>query len=125
MANKRIGAKKGTTNEKFAIDQLQAKEIVHYDSATAGIFGVLNDEIEAFIDDESEADLAAGKYIGRIRMLNVAIPAEEYGFVFRHGNSEAKNAADKVIATKRANGDLQALFRKYISIYKAVDTNGI
>jgi polar amino acid transport system substrate-binding protein len=125
LDGKRIGAKKGTTNEKFALNQLHAAETVHYDSATAGIFGVLNDEIDAFVDDENEADLAVGKYIGRIRMLNVAIPAEEYGFVFRHGNSEAKNAADKVISAKRGNGDLQALFRKYISIYKAVDSNGI
>ena len=45
--------------------------------------------------------------------------------MFRHGNTEAKNAADKVIAAKRANGDLQALFRKYISIYKTIDANGI
>ena len=120
-----IGAEKGTTNEEFAINKILAKDIVHYDTATIGILGLLKNEIEAFIDDESEADLAASKYIGRIRMLNIAIPAEEYGFVFRQGNSEAKAAADKVIAAKRANGDLQALFRKYNSIYKAVDSNSL
>ena len=125
LDGKIIGAKKGTTNEAYAVNELHAGETVHYDNATGGIIGLLNNEIDAFIDDENEADLAAGKYIGRIRMLNIAIPAEEYGFVFRHGNSEVKNVADKVIAAKRANGDLQALFRKYISIYKAIDTNGI
>ena len=119
-----IGAEKGTTNEDYAVNELRAKT-VHYDNATEGIVGLLNHEIDAFIDDETEADLAVGKYIDRIEMLNVSIPAEEYGFIFRHGNSEAKNAADKVIATKRANGDLQALFRKYISIYKAIDVNGL
>ena len=58
-------------------------------------------------------------------MLNIAIPTEEYGFVFRQGNSEAKAAADKVIAAKRANGDLQAIFRKYNTGYKAIEANGI
>ena len=125
LEDKVIGAEKGTTNEDFAVNKLLAKETVHYDNATEGIFGLLKNEIDAYIDDESEADLAAGKYIGRIKMLNVAIPAEEYGFIFRQGNSEAKNAADKVIAAKRGTGDLQALFRKYISIYKTLDTNGI
>ena len=125
LEDKVIGAEKGTTNEEFAVNKLLASKTVHYDNASEGIIGLLNKEIDAFIDDESEADLAAGKYIGRIKMLNVAIPAEEYGFIFRHGNSEAKNAADKVIAAKRGNGDLQALFRKYISIYKALDTNGL
>ena len=120
-----IGAEKGTTNEEFAVNKVLAQEVIHYDNASVGIIGLLNKEIEAFIDDESEADLAAGKYIGRIRMLNVAIPAEEYGFVFRQGNSEAKAAADKVITAKRANGDLQALFRKYNAIYKAVDSNSL
>jgi polar amino acid transport system substrate-binding protein len=124
LEHKIVGAEKGTTNEDFAVNQLHA-ETVHYDNATEGIFGLLNHEIDAYVDDETEADLAVGKYIDRIEMLDVSIPAEEYGFVFRHGNSEAKNAADKVIAAKRANGDLQALFRKYISIYKTIDANGI
>ena len=121
----RIGAEKGTTNEEFATDKLHASKVYHYDNATEGIMGLLKNEIDAYIDDEGEAELAAGKYVGRIRMLNVPIPSEEYGFVFRHGNTEAKDAADKVIAAKRANGDLQALFRKYISIYKTIDLNGI
>ena len=125
LEGKLIGAKKGTTNEAYALNELHAGKTVHFDNATGGIIGLLNQEIDAFIDDENEADLAAGKYIGRIRMLNIAIPAEEYGFVFRHGNTEIKKAADKVIAAKRANGDLQALFRKYISLYKAVNSNGI
>ena len=124
LEHKVIGAEKGTTNEDYAVNELHAKTI-HYDNATEGIIGLLNHEIDAYIDDEAEADLAVGKYIDRIRMLDIAIPAEEYGFVFRHGNSEVKAAADKVIAAKRGNGDLQALFRKYISIYKTLDTNGL
>ena len=124
LEHKVVGAEKGTTNEDYAVNELHSKTI-HYDNATEGIIGLLNHEIDAYIDDETEADLVVGKYIDRIEMLNVSIPAEEYGFVFRHGNTEAKNAADKVIAAKRANGDLQALFRKYISIYKTIDANGI
>ena len=120
-----VGAKKGTTNEDFAVNKLHAREVFHYDNATQGIIGLLNREIDAFVDDEGEADLAASKYIGRIRMMNVAIPAEEYGFAFRNGNSEAKAAADKVIAEKRANGDLQAMFRRYNTRFRAVETNGL
>ena len=58
-------------------------------------------------------------------MLNIAIPAEEYGFAFNLNNSEAKAAADKVIAAKRANGELQALFRKYNTRYKTIEANGL
>ena len=125
LDGKNIGAEKGTTNEEYAVNQLHAKKTFHYDNATEGIMGLLKNEIDAYIDDESEADLAAGKYVGRIKMMNVSIPAEEYGFAFRIGNSEVKAAADKVIEAKRHNGDLQALFRKYISIYKTIDLNGI
>lgn len=125
LDGKIIGAEKGTTNEEYGVDKLHAKKTVHYDNATEGIMGLLKNEIDAYIDDESEADLAAGKYVGRVKMLNVAIPAEEYGFAFRIGNTEVKAAADKVIDAKRHNGDLQALFRKYISIYKTIDLNGI
>ena len=120
-----IGAKKGTTNADFASNQLQAKEVFHYDSATQGIIGLLNHEIDAFIEDEAEADLAVGKYIGRVKMMDIAIPAEEYGFVFRIGDDEAKAAADKVITDKRTHGELQALFHRYNTRYKAIETNGL
>lgn len=125
LENKVIGAKKGTTNEDFAVNQLHAKMTEHFDSATQGIMALLNKEIDAFVDDEGEADLAAGKYIGRVKMMNVAIPAEEYGFAFRNGNTEAKAAADKVIAGKRASGELQLLFRKYNTRYKELEANGL
>ena len=125
LAHKTIGAKKGTTNEDFAVTKLHAKSTQHFDNATEGIIALIDREIDAFIDDESEADLAAGKYIGQVKMLNIAIPAEEYGFAFNLNNSEAKAAADKVIAAKRANGELQALFRKYNTRYKTIEANGI
>ena len=120
-----VGAKKGTTNEDFAINQLRAREVFHYDNATQGIIGLLNREIDAFVEDEAEADLAAGKYIGRVRMMEIAIPAEEYGFVFQMDNTNAKEAADKVITEKRRTGELQALFLRYNTRYKAVESNGI
>lgn len=125
LAHKTIGAKKGTTNEDFAVNKLHARTTQHFDNATEGIIALIDRDIDAFIDDESEADLAAGKFIGQIKMLNIAIPAEEYGFAFRHGNSEAKAAADKVIAEKRANGDLQVLFRRYNTRFKALEANGM
>ena len=125
LAHKTIGAKKGTTNEDFAVTKLHAKSTQHFDNATEAIIALIDREIDAYIDDEGEADLAAGKYIGRVKMLNVAIPAEEYGFAFRHGDTEAKAAADKVIAAKRANGDLQAMFRRNNNRYKAIEANGI
>jgi len=125
LAHKTIGAKKGTTNEDFAVTKLHARATQHFDNATEAIIALIDREIDAYIDDEGEADLAAGKYIGRVKMLNEAIPAEEYGFAFRNGNSEAKAAADKVIAEKRANGDLQAMFRRYNNRYKAIEANGI
>ena len=125
LAHKTIGAKKGTTNEDFAVTKLHAKSTQHFDNATEAMVALIDREIDAFIDDESEADLAAGKYIDKIKMLNIAIPAEEYGFAFNLNNSEAKAAADKVIAAKRANGELQALFRKYNTRYKTIEANGI
>lgn len=125
LAGKAVGAQKGTTNEDFAIEQIHAKETFLYNNGTEGVIGLLNNEIDAYVEDEEGADLVAGKYIGRVKMMDVALPAEEYGFAFRNGNTEAKAAADKIINEKRSSGDLQTLFRKYNSLYKEIDTNGI
>ncbi len=125
LDGKFVGAKKGTTNDNFAVNSLHAKEVFHYDNATQGIIALLNHEIDAFVEDEAEADLAVGKYIGRIKMMDISLPAEEYAFVFQNGNSEAKAAADKVITGKRSSGELQSLFHRYNTRYKSVETNGL
>ena len=97
----------------------------HYDNAEEGIRGLLNIEIEAYVDDESEVEFAMEKHKGQVKTMQVVIRSEEYGFAFRLGNAEAKAAADRVIEAKRRNGDLQALFRKYTSIYKTIGLDGI
>ena len=125
LLGKVIGAKRGSTNEAFADSQLHAREIYHYDNATQGVIGLLNNEIDAYVDDEDEADLAAGKYIGKVKMLNIALPAEQYAFPFKIGNNEVKAAANKVIEEKRANGEIQALFHRFNTRYKAIETNGL
>ncbi len=125
LDGKVVGAEKGTTNEEYAVNKLRAKKTIHYDNAAEGILGLLNNEIDAYVDDESEAEFALEKHKGKIKMMQIAIRAEEYGFAFRLGNTEAKAAADRVIEAKRRNGDLQALFRKYTSIYKTIGLDGI
>ena len=125
LDGKVVGAEKGTTNEEYAVNKLRAKKTIHYDNAAEGILGLLNNEIDAYVDDESEAEFAMEKHKGQIKMMQISIRAEEYGFAFRLGNTEAKAAADRVIEAKRRNGDLQALFRKYTSIYKTLELNDI
>ena len=125
LDGKVVGAEKGTTNEEYAVSKLRAKKTVHYDNAEEGIRGLLNNEIDAYVDDEIEIQFAMDKHKGQVRMMQVAIRPEEYGFAFRLGNDEAKTAADKVIDAKRRNGDLQALFRKYTSIFKTIGLDNI
>ena len=125
LNGKKIGAKKGTTNEEYAATMLRAGKLYHYDNPNQGVMGLLNQEVDAYVDDEGEAELIAGKYAGRIRMLDIVIPAEEYGFAFQPDDVETKAAADRVIDAKRRNGDLPALFRKYNSIYMTLDLNFI
>lgn len=120
LEGKVIGAEKGTTNEEYAVDKLHAKKTVHYDNAEEGIRALRNNEIDAYVDDESVIEFAMDKHKGQVKIMQVVIRPEEYGFAFRLGNAEAKAAADKVIEAKRRNGDLQALFRKYTSIYKTI-----
>lgn len=125
VEGKVIGAQKGSTHEAYAKERLHAKETKHFDSATEGIVLLLNHEIDALVDDEAEADLAAGKFIGRVRMLDVAIPAEDFGFAFRNGDTTAKAAADKIITEKRESGEIPSLFFKYNLMYKQVQTSGL
>jgi polar amino acid transport system substrate-binding protein len=125
LNGKVIGAKKGTTNEEYAATMLQAGKMQHYDNPTQGVMGLIDHEVDAYVDDEGEAELIAGKYAGKIRMLDIVIPAEEYGYAFQLDDLETKEAADKVIGAKRRNGELPALFRKYNSIYMTLDLNDI
>ena len=125
LKGKVIGAKKGTMSEDFAVDELQAEKTVHFDNAMQGILGLLEHKIDAYVDDNGEVDLASEKIMSldgrKVKMLDVTIPLEEYGFAFQINNTVAKAAADKVIDTKRIRGEINALFRKYTSIYMTLD----
>ena len=113
----------------FAIEELQAEKTVHFDNSMQGILGLLEHKIDAYIDDGGEADLASDKIASidgrRVKKLDVSIPLEEYGFAFQLGNTDAKAAADKVIDTKRHRGEINALSRKYTSIYMTLDLENL
>jgi polar amino acid transport system substrate-binding protein len=125
LKGKIVGAKKGTKSEDYAVDEIHAKKTIHFDNAMQGILNLLDHKIDAYIDDDGEADLAAEKISNidgrRVKTLDVSIPLEEYGFAFHIDNADAKAAADKVIDTKRHRGEINALFRKYKSIYMTLD----
>lgn len=123
LSGKKIGAKKGTTNEEFAGNMLQAGKVYHYDNPNQAVMGLISHEIDAYVDDEGEAELIAGKNAGKVKMLDMVIPAEEYGYAFQLGDAETKAAADKVIDAKRRSDELPALFRKYNAIYMTLDIN--
>lgn len=127
LTGKVIGAKNGTKSKDHAVDELHAEKTVHYDNAMQGIMGLLNHEIDAYIDDDGEADLAANKIAGlegkKVKMLDASIPLEEYGFAFHPDRVELKAAADKVIDRKRFRGEIKVLIRKYTSIYMTIDHN--
>lgn len=129
LKGKVIGAKRGTKSEDFAIEELQAEKTVHFDNSMQGILGLLEHKIDAYIDDGGEADLASDKIASidgrRVKKLDVSIPLEEYGFAFQLGNTDAKAAADKVIDTKRHRGEINALSRKYTSIYMTLDLENL
>ena len=125
LKGKVIGAKKGTKSEDFSVGTLQAEKTVHFDNAMQGILGLLDHKIDAYVDDDGEADLASDKIASidgrRVKMLDISIPLEEYGFAFQLDNTEAKAAADNVIETKRLRGEINALSRMYMSIYMTLD----
>ena len=127
LDGKVIGAKKGTKSEDFAVDGLHAEKTVHYDNAMQGILGLLNHEIEAYVEDGGEADLATDKIADldgrRVKMLDVSFPLEEYGFAFHIDSRDLKAAVDKVIDRKRFRGEIKVLLRKYTSIYMTLDLN--
>ena len=129
LKGKVIGAKKGTMSEDFAVEELQAEKTVHFDNSMQGILALLEDKIDAYVDDDGEADLASDKIASldgrKVKMLDISIPLEEYGFAFPIENTEAKAAADRVIDTKRHRGEINALFRKYTSIYMTLDLSNL
>ena len=119
LRGKRFGVMEGTTNEAFVEEELGA-ETIHYDNAAQGIMGLLNNEIDAYIDDEKQADLAADKFIEGVKQLGIALPQEPYGFAFHKGDDKVKAVADKIITEKRENGELEKLFEKYNKLCKEI-----
>jgi len=118
LKGKRIGARIGTIHVAFVSDELDTFPCL-FDDDKPGFGSLLNKEIDAYVLDETQADLAADKY-NEIRPLGISLPQANYAFAFQKGDDKAKAVADKIIKEKRGNGELEKLFGKYNTLCKEI-----
>ncbi|MCO6540407.1 MAG: transporter substrate-binding domain-containing protein [Gilliamella sp.] len=119
LKGKRVGLQKGTTYPKYLIDKFPDMKAVSYDSYQYAILDLKAKRIDAIVS----SSIVAGEWLGKetdIVALSDKITDHDYfgeglGIAIRKGNEKLLNQFDQAIDKLKANGELDAIYKKWFN----------
>ncbi|OCG75061.1 transporter substrate-binding domain-containing protein [Gilliamella sp. Occ4-3] len=119
LKGKRVGLQKGTTYPKYLSDKFPDMKAVSYDSYQYAILDLKAKRIDAIVS----SSIVAGEWLGKetdIVALSDKITDHDYfgeglGIAIRKGNEKLLNQFDQAIDKLKANGELDAIYKKWFN----------
>jgi polar amino acid transport system substrate-binding protein len=112
VEGKVVGAQLGTTGADYAKDRTKASSVRTYDLIDDAFNALEANQVEAVIND-----CPVSKYAERAHKNLVVVQAintnELYGFPFKKGSDELRNAVDKELAKLKEDGELEKISNKW------------
>jgi ABC-type amino acid transport substrate-binding protein len=113
VAGKVIGAQLGTTGADYAKNHTKASSVRTYDLIDDAFNALEAGQVQAVIND-----CPVSKYAERAHKDLVVVQAiqtnEQYGFAFKKGSDELRNAVDKQLAELKKSGELARISDKWL-----------
>ncbi|KDN10049.1 transporter substrate-binding domain-containing protein [Gilliamella sp. Imp1-1] len=119
LKGKQVGLQKGTTYPKYLSDKFPDMKAVSYDSYQYAILDLKAKRIDAIVS----SSIVAGEWLGKetdIVALSDKITDHDYfgeglGIAIRKGNEKLLNQFDQAIDKLKANGELDAIYKKWFN----------
>jgi polar amino acid transport system substrate-binding protein len=111
-----VGVQLGTTNEKKAIELVGEKRVKSFDTFDAAVIALMAKSVDAVIIDEPAALGFIAQNKDKLKIVGERLTSEDLGFVFSKG-SELIGPINAVLAAMKADGTLDALYKKWFVEY--------
>ena len=115
LAGRAIGVQSGTTGEEYAKAQLPAGATLRSFTGADEMFTALKaGQIDAVLQDLPVSAYHAEKSGDTAVSARLATEPEQYGFVFRKGNTALRDAADKALSELKSSGRHAEILKRYL-----------
>jgi polar amino acid transport system substrate-binding protein len=116
LKGKKVGVQTGTTNdEKASSLQKEGKvgEVKRYENFALAIKALMNKDIDAVIIDSYAADGYIAVNPGKLKKVGEPFTSEALGIALKKGDAALKPAFDAALVAMKADGTLDALYKKW------------
>lgn len=117
LKGKTVCVQIGTTGAKYATTNLQAAEVVQFNTAPESYLELVTGRCVAAINDKPVNDyyLASGKAFKAVHSLDEVLSAESYGIAIAKGNEKIKAIVDAGFDNIKKNGEYTKIYDKWFS----------
>jgi polar amino acid transport system substrate-binding protein len=116
LTGKNVGVQTGTTNdEKASSLQKEGKvgDVRRYENFALAVKALMNQDIDAVIIDSYAADGFISLNKDKIKKVGEPFTSEALGVALKKGDAALKQAVDAAIIQMKADGTLDALYKKW------------
>ena len=115
LAGKKIGTQRGTTGYLYCSDDFGDENVVAYDNGLTAVQMLNNGQVDCVVIDNAPAKEFIAANPG-LKLLDTAYVEESYAIGVGKGNTELKDAINTALEELKADGTLQAIVDKYITV---------
>jgi len=115
--DKLVGVQLGTTNEETAKKLVGEDRIKSFDTFDLAVVALMSGDVDAVIIDSTAASGFIAQNAGKLKVAGKPFTSEQLGFVFQKG-SDLIAPTNAAIAAMKADGTLDALYKKWFEEYQ-------
>jgi len=115
--DKLVGVQLGTTNEETAKKLVGEDRIKSFDTFDLAVVALMSGDVDAVIIDSTAASGFIAQNPGKLKIAGKPFTSEQLGFVFQKG-SDLIAPTNAAIAAMKADGTLDALYKKWFEEYQ-------
>ncbi len=115
LQGKKIGTQRGTTGYIFCVDDFGDENVVAYDNGNTAVQALLNGQVDCVVIDSAVANAYVDANQG-LEILDTEYAVEDYAIGFAKGNSAVASAVNQALAELTADGTVQNIIDKYITV---------
>jgi len=114
LVGKKVGVQQGTTGDTLAGDIKNVK-LQRFTKGAEAVMALTQNKLDAVIIDNQPAKKFVEANAGKVILLEKPLSDEEYAMAVKKGNKELLDKVNAALETLKMNGELDAIYNKYLA----------
>ena len=109
----KVGVQTGTTGDLYVTEKFSESNIVRYTTYSTAVLALKNGTVDALVLDDGPAKSFANKESLVVSSINLGLEDENYGFIFKKGNTDLQKEFNDAIKKLTEDGTIDKIINYY------------